>query len=242
MSSVATAPLPGRAERPSLSGQAPGKPPLSPYFKFDKALCDALLRTLSGVDLKVALAIERHTTGHYAQPNAEIAVSLLASWTGCSKNAALKARRRLIERGVVIEVCPPTNRRAARLELNRDTQSWGAYSEAPDLPADRCNQNAPLGPRACTPRGTDSLPPEVSGDYPLNGLNGLEELSELGSSPAELPKGSSGEDLVGFYEALEDAPESLLARLRRRDLVPGQPPPVHTPADTDPSRRKETSP
>ena len=189
--------------------------PKSPYFKFDKALFDALLRSLSGVELKVALAVERHTKGHYAQEDAEIAVSLLVDWTGCSRNAILQARRRLIVEGVLEEVSSHSNRRGARLRVTRDPALWGAIPVPQEvhLQVAGGQGNAPVRSSECTSGGRETAPLEVSENDPLNGLNRYEDPSERGQLASDDTHGSPTSGLAAFREGLRDAPDWARAGL-----------------------------
>ena len=194
--------------------------PLDPYFKFYKNLFDAMLYSLSGVELKIALAIERYTTGHYDQPHAEISISQLVKWTGCSKQAVLKARRRLVKEGVLFEVAEPTNRRAARLCVNRDPTTWGAFSWPRGHTGGE--HETPPTPTPFTTGGAAARPLEVSNHHPLNGLNPIEEPSERNGVSGDRSESSPDDAAKNFYEGNRDAPSWLLSKLKHKNRLPGR--------------------
>ena len=152
-----------------------------PFVQFSKELFDAILRSpMPATQQRVVLAIVRRTYGDGGRKQAEISIGLLARMLGQNKGTISRALSDLVERGVVRIVREEHHRMTRILALNKDYETWDAYSVAAedssatvageqpspvDKPVDNCPTKDGNGCRGATQRlpGSNST---VAGEQP----------------------------------------------------------------------------
>lgn len=104
-----------------------GKFELPNFTQVPNEFLDNIMRDITSLaELKVTLAIIRHTFGFHAHGGAEMSKAWLREYTGMSDNAIDEGLRRAIERGTVVVV----------QEADRKTSRPAAYRLNIDIPED----------------------------------------------------------------------------------------------------------
>lgn len=184
------------AKRPKVSGG---------YIDVPRYLFDAFLAApgLSGILLRVVLAIVRLTWGYYPEKHAggaRISHQTIAKRAGVGLQTVHKAMRRLKREGVVEEVAPPVGRRAAVIRVNPDTAKWGRFVPV-ECPASDTHPAVECPARDTLREPVDNSAVECPMRTPLSDPTGTPGVSLQGHSTAspilpslKLPsfKGQSG--------------------------------------------------